>query len=174
MSITTKRGDSGETDLLFSRRIAKTSLRIEALGCVDELNTALGLARASGLPEETVGIIDRIQERLVALMGQLACLPEDEPRYTEKGYAAIRSEDLTWLEQQIIRLESDHGTSRGWSRPGEKGGPGPAALNFACAIARRAERSVLRLHESGETVPTCVRQCFNRLSDFLWLLARGD
>lgn len=174
MSITTKRGDDGETDLLFGRRISKTSLRVEALGSVDELNSALGLARASGLPEATVALIDTIQERLVALMGQLACLPEDEARYAEKGYAAIREEDLAWLEQQIVRVESEHGLSRGWSRPGAKGGPGLAALNLACAITRRAERAVLKLHESGEPVPESVRHCFNRLSDLLWLLARGD
>lgn len=174
MSITTRRGDDGETDLLFGRRISKTSLRVEALGSVDELNSALGLARASGLPESTVALIDAIQERLVALMGQLACLPGDEARYAEKGYAVIREEDLDWLERLIGRIESEHGLSRGWSRPGAKGGPGLAALNLACAVTRRAERAVLRLHESGEAVPETVRRCFNRLSDLLWLLARGD
>jgi len=174
MSITTKRGDGGETDLLFGRRIAKTSLRVEALGSVDELNSALGLARASGLSEAMVSLVDTIQERLVALMGQLACLPSDEARYAEKGYAMIRGEDLAWLEQQIIRVETEQGLSRGWSRPGANGGLGLAALNLSCSIARRAERAVLQLHESGEPVPDCVRQCFNRLSDLLWLLARGD
>lgn len=174
MSITTKRGDSGETDLLFGRRIAKTSLRVEALGHVDELNSALGLARASGLSESAVQLVDKVQERLVALMGQLACLPEDEARYAEKGYAAIVPEDLEWLEGHIIRIETEHGTSRGWSRPGAEGGSGLAALHLACAIARRAERAVLVLHESGEPAPELVRRFFNRLSDFLWLLARGN
>lgn len=174
MSITTKRGDGGETDLLFGRRIQKTSLRVEALGSVDELNSALGLARASGLSENAVQLIDKLQERLVALMGQLACLPDDEARYAEKGYAAIQAEDLEWLDAQIIRIESEHGTSRGWSRPGAEGGPGLAALHLACAIARRAERAVLVLHESGEPTPELVRRFFNRLSDFLWLMARGD
>jgi cob(I)alamin adenosyltransferase len=174
MSITTKRGDRGETDLLFGKRIAKTSLRVEALGSVDELNSALGLARASGLSAATSAIVDAIQERLIALMGQLACLPQDEARYAEKGYAAIREEDLAWLEAQITRIESEQGLSRGWSRPGAIGSPGLAALNLACAIARRAERTVLALHQSGEPVPECIRQCFNRLSDLIWLLARGD
>jgi cob(I)alamin adenosyltransferase len=81
MSIITGRGDSGETDLLFGKRIAKTALRIEALGCVDELNAALGVARASGAKPEWIALIDVLQEKLIGLMGQLATLPEDMERY---------------------------------------------------------------------------------------------
>ena len=72
MSIITGRGDAGETDLLFGKRIAKTSLRIEALGCVDELNAALGVARASAANPEWISLIDALQEKLIGLMGQLA------------------------------------------------------------------------------------------------------
>ena len=89
MSIISGRGDEGTTDLLFGRRIAKTSLRVSALGCVDELNAALGLARAAGPTDDVLAIIDHAQEKLVGLMGELACLPEDLPRYREKGYAVI-------------------------------------------------------------------------------------
>ncbi len=85
MSIITGRGDSGDTDLLFGKRIAKTSLRIEALGNVDELNAALGLARSAANNSDWIALIDTIQERLVGLMGQLAYLPQDDSLYLEKN-----------------------------------------------------------------------------------------
>ena len=90
MSIITGRGDLGETDLLFGKRIAKTSLRVAALGCVDEVNAVLGMARAGGGETEVIVLIDGIQERLVGLMGQLACLPEDLGRYK---YVALTADD---------------------------------------------------------------------------------
>jgi len=77
MSIITGRGDSGETDLLFGRRIAKTSLRVAALGCVDEVNAALGLARAATADVEIVALIDAVQERLIGLMAPGAAAPGD-------------------------------------------------------------------------------------------------
>lgn len=172
MSIITGRGDDGETDLLFNRRIAKTSKRMEALGSVDELNAALGLARAAGAQGETLATVDQIQEKLVGLMGQLACLPEDAERYAGKGYALIRQEDVSELEAVAKRHEEAGVRFAGWARPGEEGSLVRAGLDHARAICRRAERAVLALHESGEPVPVEVRLYFNRLSDLLWILAR--
>jgi cob(I)alamin adenosyltransferase len=174
MSIITGRGDSGETDLLFSKRIPKTSLRIEALGNVDELNAALGLARAAAHHAEWISLIDEIQARLVGLMGQLACLPEDAARYAEKNYAALTQPDLDWLVEKARAYEAMGVRFTGWARPGAEGSIARAGLDFARAVARRAERSVLALHESGEPVPMVVRLFFNRLSDLLWILARVD
>lgn len=172
MSIITGRGDEGQTDLLFGKRIAKTALRMEALGLVDELNAALGLARAAGPTEEALSIIDTLQEKLVGLMGQIACLPEDEKRYHEQGYAAIHPEDVTTLETIARDHEARGVRFTGWARPGAEGSLARAGMDFARTIARRAERSVLALHESGEPVPLEVRLYFNRLSDLLWILAR--
>jgi len=172
MSIITGRGDSGDTDLLFGKRIAKTSLRIEALGNVDELNAALGLARAAAHDAGWIALIDGLQERLIGLMGQLACLPEDEARYQEKKFAALTPEDLDWLVAEAHRFEAQGVNFTGWARPGAEGSLARAGLDFARAVARHAERSVLALHESGEPVPEVVRLFFNRLSDLLWILAR--
>lgn len=172
MSIITGRGDQGETDLLFSKRIAKTSLRVEALGVVDELNAALGLARSAGPEGEVLAIIDHVQEKLVGLMGQLATLPEDQQRYLEKGYAWIKPEDVTHLETTAHAYEARGIRFTGWARPGAEGSLARAGIDFARALSRRAERSVLVLHESGEAVPEEVRLFFNRLSDLLWILAR--
>ena len=174
MSIITGRGDSGDTDLLFGKRIAKTSLRIEALGNVDELNAALGLARAASHDPTWIALIDRLQELLVGLMGQLAYLPEDEARYVEKKYAALTREDLVWIVAEAHRYEAQGIQFTGWARPGADGSLARAGLDLARAVARRAERSVLALHASGETVPEVVRLFFNRLSDLLWILARVE
>ncbi len=172
MSIITGRGDSGDTDLLFGKRIAKTSLRVEALGNVDELNAALGLARAASHDPEWIALIDRLQSLLVGLMGQLACLPEDETRYVEKKYASITTADLDWVTAEAHRYEAQGVKFTGWARPGAEGSLARAGLDFSRAVARRAERSVLALHQSGDCVPEVVRLFFNRLSDLLWILAR--
>lgn len=174
MSIITGRGDSGDTDLLFGKRIAKSSLRVEALGNVDELNAALGLARAAAHDPEWIALIDRLQELLIGLMGQLACLPGDEARYHEKKYAAISAEDLEWVTLSAKGYEARGVKFTGWARPGAEGSIARAAVDFARSVARRAERSVLALHESGEPVPEVVRHFFNRISDLLWILARVD
>jgi cob(I)alamin adenosyltransferase len=172
MSIITGRGDDGQTDLLFNRRIAKTSVRMEAVGSVDELNAALGLARAAGATAETLSILDQIQAKLVGLMGQLACLPEDAAKYSEKGYAMIRAEDVAALEALARHQEKSGVRFTGWARPGEEGSLVRAGLDHARAVCRRAERAVLALDESGESVPVEIRLYFNRLSDLLWILAR--
>lgn len=169
MSIITKRGDEGETDLLFSRRISKTSLRVQALGAVDELNAALGLARAAGLRGEIETIIDRVQEKLVAAMGQLATLPGDRERYT---YAAIQAADVEWLEQVAKEMESRGVRFTDWARPGAEGAIASAALDMARTVARRAERQSWELHESGGEVSQDVLLFLNRISDLLWILAR--
>ena len=174
MSIITGRGDHGETDLLFGKRISKTSLRIESLGNVDELNAALGLARASGANGDWIALIDKLQEKLVGLMGQLATLPEDEARYLETKFPLIEMSDVNWIVEEAHRYESQGVRFKGWARPGAEGCLARAGVDYARAVSRRAERSILALHESGEPVPEAVRLFFNKLADLLWILARVD
>jgi cob(I)alamin adenosyltransferase len=174
MSIITGRGDSGETDLLFGRRIGKTSPRIEAIGCVDELNAALGVARSSGARAEWVSLIDTLQEKLVGLMGQLATLPGDMERYRQTNFPLIESSDVEWITGVAHQYEALGIRFSGWARPGAEGCLARAAVDHARAVARRAERAVLRLHESGGEVPESVRLFFNRLADLLWILARVE
>jgi cob(I)alamin adenosyltransferase len=174
MSIITGRGDSGETDLLFGKRIAKTSLRIDTLGCVDELSAALGVARATARQPDWIALIDNLQERLVGLMGVLATLPEDTARYHETKFAVDGDADLEWVVVEAKRLEARGVRFTGWARAGAEGSQARASVDFARAVARRAERSVLALHESGEEVPLSVRLFFNRVADMLWLLARVE
>jgi cob(I)alamin adenosyltransferase len=174
MSIITKRGDHGETDLMFGKRVAKTSSRIAALGAIDELNAALGLARAADVERRHGEVIDRVQNLLFGLMGQLACVPEDQGAYREKGYAALTDADLDWLTKTAKEAEAKGVRFTHWAVPGAEGSMARAHLDYARTVSRRAERHMLLLHESGGEVPETVRLFLNRLSDMLWILARGE
>ena len=174
MSIITKRGDDGETDLMFGKRIAKTSLRIAALGAIDELNAALGLVRAADTEGRHTAVIDRIQNLLFGLMGELACVPGDLERYREKCYAALKEADLEWLTETAQEAEAKGVRYTHWAVPGAEGSTARAHLDHARTVSRRAERHLLMLHESGGEVPLTVRLFLNRLSDALWILARGE
>ncbi|MEP4808491.1 MAG: cob(I)yrinic acid a,c-diamide adenosyltransferase, partial [Luteolibacter sp.] len=167
MSIITQRGDHGMTDLMFGKRINKTSLRFAALGTIDELNAVIGLARAAGGERAEVAIFDRVQNLLFSLMGQLACLPEDVPSYTEKGYSTVSNDDLEWLVETAVGIEKETPKLTHWAIPGAEGSMYCAHLDHARAVARRAERHVLELHETEGGVPETVRIFLNRLSDLM-------
>jgi cob(I)alamin adenosyltransferase len=173
-SIITGRGDSGETDLLFGKRSSKTSQRIAVLGCVDELNAALGLARSAAHNEEIIQLVDHVQAQLVSLMGELACVPEDVPRYAEQFQCALTIEDAMHIEKIAKDYEARGIRFNGWARPGAEGSLMKAGLDFARTITRRTEREVWILHESGESVSEAIRLYFNRLSDLFWVLARVE
>lgn len=174
MSIITGRGDEGATDLLFGKRVGKTSLRVEALGAVDELNAALGLARSAGMGAEAEDVVDRVQQQLVGLMGLLACLPEDAASYDEKGFAKVGAGDVEWVERTAKDFEARGVRFTDWARPGVEHSVARAGLDLARAVARRAERRVWELHEAEGSLADPVRLYFNRLSDLLWILARLD
>ncbi len=174
MSIITQRGDDGETDLMFGKRIAKTSPRFSALGTIDELNAAIGLARAADAEGKHTVILDRVQNLLFGLMGQLACLPEDQARYIEKGYSSVTEADVEWITQTAQEIEDAGVRFTHWAVPGAEGSMARAHLDFARTVARRAERDVLVLHEGGGDVPKIVRLFLNRISDLLWILARKN
>lgn len=175
MSVITKRGDSGETDLMFGKRSPKTAPRIEAYGTVDELNSLIGVVRHSGVSPRTVEMLDGVQARLVGAMGELATLEEDLPKYDAKGYARITAEDVAWLEEQAHLLEKECDIRfKGWARPGKEGSLGAAQLDLARSVCRRAERRVvaLRLDNALSNVNTAL--FLNRLSDLCWVLARFE
>ncbi len=173
MSISTGRGDEGQTDLLFSRRVAKTHPRVIACGEVDELNTWLGVVRASAPPAALLEVLDGMQQRLVGLMGELATQQADRELYAEKGYRQILGEDVQWLEAIIQEAECEKGIRfRGWARPGEAGVMGAAWLDIARSVCRRAERSTWMIEAEEAEGLKYPRLFLNRLSDALWLLAR--
>src|SRR5271170_2650420 len=98
MSIVTKTGDAGTTGLMYGRRVPKNHPRVEACGALDELNAALGLARATAGHDFVRENLFWIQKSLVDVMGEVGVLPEDLPRYTQDGYALVTPELVGKLE----------------------------------------------------------------------------
>lgn len=166
MSISTRRGDAGETDLMFGRRVKKDHPRVVATGAIDELNAALGLARAGvDAEDELGGFIAAVQDDLIILMGEIATLPADLERYVEKGFQRFGTERLEKLDQRVAEIEEQGLTFEGWAMPGAGGDMVAAHLDLARTVCRRAERDTIGMGED-------MARYLNRLSDALWLSAR--
>jgi len=170
MSIVTRRGDRGTTSLMYNRPVRKCHPRVEACGAVDELNAALGLARAAAPRALLRRKLAAIQQNLVVLMGELATLPKDLPRYVKGQHPLLTPDRTAVLEQWIRQLEAAPIAARGWAMPGAN--TASAALDLARAICRRAERRVCALPKAGHLGNPEIVVYLNRLSDLLWLLAR--
>jgi cob(I)alamin adenosyltransferase len=169
MSISTKTGDDGTSGLLFGRRVPKTDAHVEACGAVDELNAALGMARAAVGPGALNDEILRIQNELVPLMGELALLDEDRTKYQERGGKFLQEEATERLTAAVHALEKQVSFSD-WAMPGAN--PASAACDFARTVCRRAERRVLMLREQQPSLNPEILRYLNRLSDLCCMWAR--
>jgi len=158
--IYTRTGDDGTTGLGDGSRVPKDSVRVEAYGTVDELNSAVGVLLAvPGLPPAVSTCLTQVQHELFDLGGEL-CIP---------GHRVITASQVTQLEQALDGFNDALPPLKEFILPG--GGPGAAACHLARAIARRAERRVWALARV-EAVRPEVTQYLNRLSDLLFVLAR--
>jgi cob(I)alamin adenosyltransferase len=171
MSIATKTGDGGTTALMFNRRVSKADMRVAAYGACDELNVAIGMARAWNEDLFITGPLKEIQRELVTLMGELAVADEDRVRYVEKGYKLVEPAMAERLTALVDDLEENHKISfKHWASPGAtKGSVTLDGMRVAC---RRAERAVCAMREAGFPVSDAVIHYLNRLSDLAWLYAR--
>lgn len=169
-SIVTRLGDHGETSLLFGKRIPKNHAQVEACGDLDELNAALGMAKATLDHPPWREELEWVQKKLISLMGELAAAAEDHARYMESGFAKIIETDLQRLEACVKRLETENLSPGGWATPGINARA--ASLDFARTVARRAERRLVGLAREGFPLRPLLLSFTNRLSDLLWLLAR--
>lgn len=169
MRIYTKTGDGGETGLFDGSRVPKDDPRVTASGDVDELNAALGLARAQGVEAELDALLLRLQKDLFALGAQLA-----DPAATVgdgRPKAAFSDAQVEPLERAIDAREALMPPLRAFLLPG--GTPPAAALHLARTVCRRAERSVVALSRRSAVDPVLLRY-LNRLSDLLFVLARHE
>jgi cob(I)alamin adenosyltransferase len=169
-SISTRTGDDGSTSLLYGQRVPKTHPQIEAVGAFDELNAALGLAKAAGLPVARHQMLTRLQNELVALMGEVVCAETDVARYEGSKFPKIDETALARLDGEVTALEAAGLRFDGWATPGAN--PLAAALDHARTIARRAERRLHGLPAHGRQPRPLVTAYVNRLADLIWLLAR--
>jgi len=170
MSIATRTGDNGTTGLMYNRRVSKCHPRVEAYGTIDELNSALGLARGLSPHRFLQDCLLPIQKDLVTVMGELATAVDDLPRYVADGYPVVTASLTDKLDGHVTELEAQNITYRGWATPGAT--PDAAALDVARTTARRAERRVCALQEADQLRNPEIIIYLNRLSDLLWLLAR--
>jgi cob(I)alamin adenosyltransferase len=158
--IYTRTGDDGTTGLGDGSRVAKDSVRVEAYGTVDELNSAVGVLLAvPGLPPAVSACLTEVQQELFDMGGEL-CIP---------GHRVISAGQVTRLEQALDGFNDALPPLKEFILPG--GGAGAAACHLARAVARRAERRVWTLARA-EAVRPEVTQYLNRLSDLLFVLAR--
>lgn len=168
----TRTGDDGSTALVGGKRVAKSSLRIECYGTVDELNAALGVVRTalaeSPAKDALLPRIGRIQNELFNLGAELST-PDAERRARGPGVGAG---DVSRLEEEMDELNEDLPELRSFILPG--GGWASSALHVARTVCRRAERLLVALagEESAETLPAHGVHYLNRLSDALFVYGR--
>jgi cob(I)alamin adenosyltransferase len=143
---------------------------VEAYGCVDELNAAMGLARATASEKFVRESLVAIQRDLVVLMGELATAVEDLPRFVKDGFSLVTPELTAKLDKLVEKIELQGITYDGWATPGATAHS--AALDVARTTCRRAERRVCALQEANQLQNAEIIIYLNRLSDLLWLFAR--
>lgn len=164
-SISTTRGDAGQTGLAGGIRVSKASVRVDAYGSVDELNASLGFARSICEDAEIAALAHSIQRELFKVGSALATPPE-----SPKPQVPITEEMVAGLTAHVHRIEAIEGVISDWSISG--GLTSAAAFDVSRTVCRRAERCAVRLVEAGETVQPTILQYLNRLSDLLWLIGR--
>ncbi len=164
--IYTKTGDKGKTSLIGGTKVSKGDLRIESYGTVDELNSYVGLCK--DLLQDATGVqtLQEIQDRLFTIGAELACDPD---KNTNVIIPDLHETDIELLEKEIDRMESTLEPLKTFILPG--GHPTVSQLHIARTVCRRAERCCVRL-ASETTVDPIITKYLNRLSDYLFVLAR--
>jgi cob(I)alamin adenosyltransferase len=165
VKIYTKTGDAGETGLWGGLRVRKDALRVHAYGTVDECNAAVGLARAAGIDAGLDQLLADVQNQLFVVGADLATPGEGGTTIPRVGEAEVQ-----FLEANIDALEAELEPLKQFILPG--GTAAAAQLHLARTICRRAERWVVSL-AAEEALNTQVQTYLNRLSDFLFVVARS-
>lgn len=166
MRIYTKKGDSGSTSLFGGNRVPKSSPRIEAYGTVDELNSVVGLGASYNISEQGAKWIKKVQEDLFILGADLATPPSSNTRI-----ARIDEDAIHYLENAIDAMQEKLPALKNFILPG--GCPAGATFHLARTVCRRAERATVSCSETEEISNLTIKY-LNRLSDFLFVLARFE
>ncbi len=167
MKIYTRHGDKGQTSLASGERVAKCCQRLESYGTIDELNSHIGLLLTLMPESEDKVFLGEVQRQLFVVGGSLAT---DLDCNELRPQLCIPDSQVETIEQHIDRIEALLPPLRRFVLPA---GTQVACQAHVCrTVCRRAEREILRLGESGATVDTQVTAYVNRLSDYLFVLAR--
>ena len=167
MSIVTKQGDKGKGRLLSGEEVSKADGRLEALGTLDELAANLGVARSM---IEDRGLSGQIRELQLELLGLGKELAMAQPAKSG-GVESISSRQVARIETHIKAIEDEIALPAGFVLPGSS--QPSARLDVARAVARRLERRVVALRDEGLSINPQTLIYLNRLSDYLFLLARA-
>ena len=165
--IYTKTGDQGKTSLIGGTRIPKNHIRIETYGTVDELNSYIGLVADNCADMHTKDILKEIQDRLFTIGSSLACDPEKEPRMKIPD---LKEEDILLLEKEMDAMNEILPPMKFFILPG--GHAFVSTIHIARCVCRRAERLCVHMQQDDLFVEPLVIKYINRLSDYLFVLAR--
>jgi len=162
----TRTGDAGTTALIGGTRVSKTDPRLEAYGTIDELNSHLGLLITYLNEEPDSTFVQELQSKLFKVGAFLAT---DQEKADAEQSCDISEEDILQLEEEINRVDEMLPPLRAFVLPG--GSAGSAVCQICRTVCRRAERRILTLAE-GQTIPSALLSYVNRMSDYLFVLAR--
>ena len=165
--IYTKTGDLGQTSLLGGTRVPKSHIRIESYGTVDELNSFIGFLGDQVTDNRTNNFLKEIQDRLFTIGSSLACDPEKE---TKMKLPDLHEEDITLMEEEIDEMNKVLAPMKSFILPG--GSMAISAAHIARCVCRKAERNCVNMLEQKMFVDTLVIKYLNRLSDYLFVVAR--
>jgi cob(I)alamin adenosyltransferase len=165
VKIYTRTGDQGLTSLIGGTRVPKSSLRIEAYGTVDELNSWIGLVRDQDVNVPHRALLKQIQDRLFTIGATLAA----DPERSRMQLPDLHDSDVQVLELEMDQMNEGLPELRHFVLPG--GHPSVSYAHVARCVCRRAERLAIALREES-FVPDLVVIYLNRLSDYLFVLAR--
>ena len=167
IKIYTKTGDLGKTSLIGGTKVPKNNLRIETYGTIDELNSYIGLTNDHLTNENSKAMLKEIQDRLFTIGSSLACDPEKAPAMKIPD---LKEEDIVLLEKEIDLMNEILPEMRSFILPG--GHVAVSTTHVARCICRRAERLCVDMQEHDLFVDPLVIKYLNRLSDYLFVLAR--
>jgi cob(I)alamin adenosyltransferase len=167
LKIYTKTGDDGTTSLIGGTKVPKSHLRIEAYGTVDEINSYIGLCKDLLTEIQSKTILQEIQDRLFTIGSSLACDPIKAPKMRIPD---LKESDVTLLEKEIDKMNKILPEMKSFILPG--GHITVSHLHIARCICRRAERCCVRLELESLEVDPIIIKYLNRLSDYLFMLAR--
>lgn len=167
LKIYTKTGDLGKTSLIGGTKVPKSHLRIDAYGTIDELNSCIGLTSDHLQDEQSKVILKEIQDRLFTIGASLACDPEKEPRMKIPD---LIEGDVLLLEREIDRMNEVLPEMKSFILPA--GHIAVSTAHVARCVCRRAERICVHLQEQQDFIDPLVIKYLNRLSDYIFVLAR--
>jgi cob(I)alamin adenosyltransferase len=167
LKIYTKTGDKGSTSLIGGTKVPKSHLRIEAYGTIDELNSYVGLVSDQQVNIESPTVLREIQDRLFTIGSSLACDPEKE---TKLKIPDLKETDVTFLESEIDKMNVVLAPMKSFILPG--GHVSISTTHVARCVCRRAERICVNMQEQQMEIEPLIIKYLNRLSDFLFVLAR--